>query len=48
MGGIDDASVSTGDRDGSGEFDRVEEVLDIVMLLQNRYGKLNCLLNNLR
>ena len=30
MGGIDDTSVSTDDRDGSGEFDRVEEVLDIV------------------
>ena len=30
MGDIDDTSVSTGDRDGSGEFDRVEEVLDIV------------------
>ena len=30
MGGIDDTSVSTGDRNGSREFDRVEEVLDIV------------------
>ncbi len=30
MGGIDDTSVSAGDRDGSGELDRVEEIIDIV------------------
>ena len=38
MGGIDDTSVSAGDRDGSGEFDRVEEVLDIVGAGERRTG----------
>ena len=38
MGGIDDTSVSAGDRDGSREFDRVEEVIDIVGAGERRTG----------
>jgi hypothetical protein len=38
MSGIDDTSVSAGDRDGSEEFDRVEEVIDIIGAGERRTG----------